>query len=101
MSDRSRSLGPFRPVALSAHFIAPGVSDVARHATVRATGAAENVALPPLPTGRHTLPWMQLYEHPPDATWQETVFRSATPWVVEFRDVLVHSDGGIICAGAE
>jgi capsular polysaccharide biosynthesis protein len=68
---------------------------------VRATGAAEDVALPPLPTGRHTLPWMQLHEHPPDATWPETVFRSATPWVVEFRDVLVHSDGGIICAGAE
>ena len=97
----SPSTGPFRPVALSAVLIAPGASDLARHASVRATGQAVDVALPPLPVGQHMLPRVPLHQHPPDADWREAGYRAATPWVVEFRDVAVIGDAGIVVAGSE
>lgn len=71
------------------------------HVAARETGTAQTVALPPLKVGRHVLSWVALHEHPPDAHWEETSFRSVVPWICEFSDVLVHGDAGIVCAGGE
>ncbi|MCX7383642.1 MAG: glycosyltransferase family 61 protein, partial [Alphaproteobacteria bacterium] len=78
-----------------------GGTDVARHASVRASGTARDVVLPPLRAGQHLFPRFALHQHPPDADWRETAYRAATPWVVTFDEVTVFGDAGLILAGNE
>ncbi len=93
--------GPHRPVALSAVLTPGGGTAVARHASVRASGAARDVAVPPLGAGQHLFPRFALHQHPPDADWRETTYRAATPWVVTLDAVTVFGDAGLILAEGE
>ena len=92
-------MGPYRAVALNAVLVAPGQSDLARHATVRATGDAMDIPVPPLAAGQHVFSRLPLMQHPPDADWRETSYRAATLWVVTFRDVTVFGEAGLVVAG--
>ena len=72
----------------------------ARHIAARPLGGSEAVVLPPLPAGRHMFPHVRPGEVlPPGHGWDATSYRSVTPWLVTFDDVLVHSDAGIVLAG--
>jgi len=71
--------------------------EVRRHIAARPMGAAETVALPPLPAGRHMFPHFDVpHEEPPDLHWDSASYDSVTPWLVTFEDVLVRGDAGIV-----
>ncbi len=72
----------------------------ARHIAARPLGTAETVVLPPLAAGQHMFPHAHSAEVlPPGYGWDSASYRSVTPWLVTFSDVLVHSDAGIVIAG--
>ena len=73
---------------------------VRRHIAARPIGQAVEVALPPLATGRHMFANLAIaQEIPPDLHWDSASYRTVTPWLVAFEDVLVHGDAGIVSAG--
>jgi len=41
---------------------------------------------------------MPVFQEPPDCLWDAPGYAAGTPWVCTFRDVLVHSSAGIVCA---
>jgi capsular polysaccharide biosynthesis protein len=59
--------------------------------------AAQTVALPELPVGRHMLERMTAADGPDGRQWQSRSYLSVAPHIFELRDVLVHSSAGIIC----
>ncbi len=60
------------------------------------TGTSERVSMSPLATGSQMLAHIPICERPAVARWNEASYQSATPWVCEVRDALVHTCAGII-----
>jgi len=70
-----------------------------RHIAARPIAPAVDVTLPPLAVGHHMFEGLAIAkEIPPDLPWNTPSYRSVTPWLLTFEDVLVHSDAGIIAA---
>jgi hypothetical protein len=82
--------------ALDNIFAAPAGDPARGMASGTATGEAVEVALPPLRLGARVLSQLPPHSVPGNLAWADARFRSVTPWVCAFSDVMVHGDGGIV-----
>jgi capsular polysaccharide biosynthesis protein len=90
------TLRPLSRRALDDIFSAPAGDQARGMASGIATGEAVEVALPPLRLGARMLSQLPPQSVPGNLAWADARFRSVTPWVCAFSDVLVHGDGGIV-----